>query len=1033
VGHAHERGLIHRDLKPGNVLLEERCGRVVARVADFGLVKDAAEPGQTQAGAMMGSLNYAAPEQILDASSVDHRADLFSLGILLTELLTGRFLFQASSLGALLEAYRAGPDLTGLDADWASICKGLLALQPDRRTANCAELLQQIAQTHGAVGADVLASHRPLATAARALARLPASSAMGASLNGARSGQAPIETSSDHPHTLVEPESEDDDSFIGLLATPEPLIPPNNLPAEMDGFIGRQSALQLLSQHLDMSRLVTLLGTGGMGKTRLALQFARQHLSEYPGGVFFCDLSDARTLDDIVFTVGQSMGVPLKRGDPLKQLGHAIAWRGPCLLILDNFEQLTAFSAQTVERWLEKADKARFVVTSRVLLEISGERTMRLAPLDEDDAVALFVERAVSKVPGFAMSEADREAVVRLVHQLDGMPLAIELATARVKVMKPQQILSRMHQRFPLLATGRRNSAHRQATLRATIDWSWELLEEWEKVAFAQCAVFEGGFTLEAAEAIIDLDGFADAPWPMDAVQSLVDKSLLVPLGETPIGEVRFGMLTSIHDYAREKLAATPTKQDDAQRRHLGFYARFGERDMHLSMFRSGGDARWKAMTFASKNLLIANERANQRGAPVEAAKTALAVVDVLERTQPSVARAVLERSLSPETLPFWRAGLQRGMGFMDQILGNLEDGILILEQALLLVRQISDRYGEAAVLRHLGVLYSDQGRFQDALPVLEESLAGFRAIGHRPGEGNTLVNIGIVRIRCGDMVSARACLTEAAEILRANGSRRGEALAIGNLARIHAGLGQYDEAAAQFQAAVSIYREVGDRSNEASSLGNLGLVRLIHGRRDDAEQIFRAALTIYRENGVQRGVGIMLSNMARLNAERGQARSAIQREREALEIYREIGSRYSESISLAALGEYGLMLDQRAASRQAFEAAIALARAIGNRRIEAGALGFLGLLHAQEGAVDTGRASMRTGEEMLRERRDPHRLAILLCLRARLEHQAGRPADAQTALDEARAIARELKMVPSSHLVEQIEEIQSALLSGAR
>ncbi|MEL6349805.1 MAG: protein kinase, partial [Myxococcota bacterium] len=501
VRYAHERGLIHRDLKPGNVLLEEQRSQIVPLVADFGLVKGTAEPGMTQTHAVMGTLRYAAPEQLLDASSVDLRADLFSLGVLFVELLTGTPPFQGSSLQALLDAYQQAPELRGVPAPFAPLCRHLLAHAADQRPSDCGEVLERLNAVHPQPAVAVLGLASGLARAMRAR---PVADAVVPDTNASQTR--------DLSGTFSE-------SLFEAFGTAETAPPKNNLPAALDTFIGRETELAQLTEQLANSRLITVTGAGGIGKTRFVLQFSHQNRSSFPGGVFFCDLSEARDLEGIVFVVSQAMDIPLGRGDHLKQLGHAIAAHGRCLLVLDNFEQIAAFAPGTVERWLKEAPEARFVVTSRVLLEVSGEQTCRLQPLTEDAAVWMFVHRAQNKKRTFRLTDGNRDAVLQLVRQLDCLPLAIELACARIGIMTPEVMVKRMSRRFQLLASGKRNTAHRQATLRAAIDWSWALLEDWEKDAFAQCSVFEGGFTLEAAEAIIALDD--DAPWPMDAIQSL--------------------------------------------------------------------------------------------------------------------------------------------------------------------------------------------------------------------------------------------------------------------------------------------------------------------------------------------------------------------------------------------------------------------------------------------------------------------------------------------------------------------------------
>ncbi|MEQ1503949.1 MAG: winged helix-turn-helix domain-containing protein, partial [Myxococcota bacterium] len=317
--------------------------------------------------------------------------------------------------------------------------------------------------------------------------------------------------------------------FDGPIARAPVVASPSlgSVPAERDALIGRAAELELLTAAVEAGRLVSILGPGGIGKTRLAAHLARS----WPTGAWFCALADARTLDGVVAAVAATLGVALDGADPLERLGYAIAARGPCLIVLDNAEQVVDEIRAALHRWLDRAAEARFVVTTRRRLGVPGERLIALDPLTQPAAEQLFRVRAAAVRPGLP----DDGAVAALVGLVDRLPLAIELAAARVGVLTPAAIRDRLSQRFELLREEGRPA--RQQSLTAVLDWSWELLAPAEQDAAVALAVFEGGASLEAAEARIGLE----------RLQALVDQCWVRSVGG------RFEMLSTLQAYARDR------------------------------------------------------------------------------------------------------------------------------------------------------------------------------------------------------------------------------------------------------------------------------------------------------------------------------------------------------------------------------------------------------------------------------------------------------------------------------------------------
>ena len=771
----------------------------------------------------------------------------------------------------------------------------------------------------------------------------------------------------------------------------------HNLPAERDAFVGRTEELRALAARLDAgSRLLTVFGVGGTGKTRLVRRYGWTWLGDWPGGIYFCDLSEARSLDGIFFAVASALQVPLGKEDSAVQLGHAIAGRGRCLIILDNFEQVLDHAPATLGRWLDRSADAAFLVTSRERLHVAGEELFPIEPLPvARDAVELFTVRARAQRRDFVLGDANRVAVAEVVRLLDGLPLAIELAAARVLVLSPAQLVERLRDRFRLLA-GARGAAARQATLRAAIDWSWDLLTPWEQAALAQCAVFEGGFTLEAAEAVLDFVRWPEAPPALDAVQALVDKSLLrtwIPAAQDryDLDEPYFGMYVSIHEYAREKLQASGTGPERAaEERHGRYFASFGSEEALEALVRHGGVRRRRALALEIDNLIAACRRAVARDDGDAAVRTYCAAWEVLEFHGPFALGAALGKqvlTLDATADPLRCAALLT-QALASRRAGNVGAAGPGLEHALALSRELCDRRREASILDHLGTLHREQGRLDEARSYYDQALAIHREVGNRSAEGIVLGNLGVLRREQGLMEEARAHDEAALAIHREVGNRRSEGGVLGNLGNLHFELGRMDAARVHYEAALAIAREVGHRRFEGVVLGNLGNQHFEQGRLEDGQEHYEAALVIAREVGDRRGEGFVLGNLGLLHFDRGRLEEA----------------------------------------RAHYQSALAIHREVGNRSVEGSVLGSLGELLAKEGRAGEARAALRAGEAILREIGDRLELAKFLCTRGLVEAAAGDFDAAGTALAEAQMLGAATGAGPDSELGRQMVKLREAL-----
>ena len=811
----------------------------------------------------------------------------------------------------------------------------------------------------------------------------------------------------------------------------------HNLPAERDSFVGRALELRDLAARLDAGqRLITVLGPGGTGKTRFVRRYGRAWLGDWPGGVYFCDLSEARSLDGIFFAVASALDVPLGREDAVVQLGHAIAGRGRCLVILDNFEQLVEHAAATVGRWLDRAPDAAFVVTSRERLHVPGEEIVAVEPLPLDnDAIELFASRARAQRPGFVVSDSNRGAIVEAVRLLDGLPLAIELAAARVRILSPAQLVERLRDRFALLA-GARGAASRQATMRAAIDWSWELLTTWEQDALAQCAVFEGGFTLEAAEAILDLSRFREAPPVDDVVQALVDKSLLrtwLPhdIARYDIDEPHFGMYLTIHEYASAKLEESgPGERAAAEQRHGKHYARFGMKGAIDALAGPGGPRLQRALALDLDNLVSACRRAVVRADVGVALATCRAAWNVLELKGPFPLGVELTGQVlgiaGIDAASRDAASLIRASAF--EKCGRMRDGQELLEPAVAAFRERGDAHTEGLALRQLANVMRQQGKMDEARQALEASLAIHRAEGDRRAESLALRVLGIVHREQGRLSEAEPLYRQALAHHRAAGSRRSEGIVLGNIGNLLAERGDFEAARSSFEAALAIHRELDDRQHEGLVLGNLGVLATETGRHDDARSFGEQALAIHRDVGNRAEEGIVLMNLASLESAVGRPDAARVAGEASLAIAREVGNRRWEGMVLSSLAELSRQQGRHAEARVQLDQALALHRAVGNRRSEGSALGTLGALLAAEGNVAEARAAFASGEALLREGEFRFELIELLCRRGHAELAANDATAARATLAAVREAVAPMGDALGARLSRDIGALEDAV-----
>ncbi|HEX9987493.1 MAG TPA: tetratricopeptide repeat protein [Chloroflexia bacterium] len=635
------------------------------------------------------------------------------------------------------------------------------------------------------------------------------------------------------------------------------------LPAQLTPFIGRETEKAAIIKCVSDPgcRLVTLIGPGGIGKSRLAMQVVPDVLHEFEDGVWFVELAPLTVPDLVGPTIAAALGVKEIAGrDLLDTLKDALRDKR-LLLVLDNFEQV-AGAASIVGELLNAAPRLKVLITSRAPLRLYGEREYIVPPLHLPDpehlpslerlsqyeAVRLFIDRARDVKGDFQVTNENAPSVAEICVRLDGLPLAIELAAARVRLFPPQALLSRLSNRMKVLTGGATNLPARQQTLRGAIEWSYDLLDEGEKQLFRRMSVFQGGRTLQALEAVCNVEGDLRLDL-LNGVESLVTKSMLQQR-EGHDGEPRFWMLETIHEYAREKLS-----ESDEEHRfracHLDYFLALAEETAPQLQGPQQAE-RMSLLDLEMGNLRVAIQWALERGEEEKVARIAGALWGFMwTRGYLSEGRQWLEAALQSQSLRAEvRATALRACGILAHDCGDYERARACFEEALHLRRQLGDKGGMAGALNALGVLFNHRGEYEQAHEYHKQALALFQELGDQARITVALNNLGVVAERQGDYEQAQHYYRQSLDMARNMGDTEGSAWALDNLGNLAYLQGDYIQALHLHKESLAMFRALGDKQGIAVCLEHLAGALGALAQADIAAWLYGAAETLREATG---------------------------------------------------------------------------------------------------------------------------------------------------------------------------------------
>jgi predicted ATPase/DNA-binding CsgD family transcriptional regulator len=676
-----------------------------------------------------------------------------------------------------------------------------------------------------------------------------------------------------------------------------------NIPAQLTSFVGREREIAELQQLLEDVRLLTLVGAGGIGKTRLALRLASELAPDVQDGTFLVELAALQDPNLVPQTVAAILDVRERPDQPLQVSLNEALHNQEVLLVLDNCEHLTTACAELVESLLRACARVRVVATGRQPLGLAGETTWRVPSLSVPDAkgtdevgaseaVRLFLDRSRSILPGFTLTDRNAATVAQICQHLDGIPLAVELAAARVNALGVEQILARLDDRFRLLGSGSVRGDPRHRTLRATVEWSHDLLGEGEKVLFRRLSVFAGGWTLEAAESVC---AGADLPADdvFDRLARLVHQSLVLVEGQETVA--RYGLLETLRQYAAEQLDSV-AEAARVRDRHLDWYLALAERaDAQLT---SPAQSTW---------------------------------LEVFEREHDNI-RAALRWSQNSGSIDRVLT-LATACGYFWQIRGHRyrSEGRHWLDEALSNTASAGNPAARARALYWAGTFAAEQFDFVHATTQLEECLEVWQALGNRRGLAEALLGLGLVARDAGDYVRAEELLRRSLDLSRQLNDRLKTARALRYLGSVAVLQDDAPQALELLGESLALLQALGESHLEGHLHDQLGQAERARGALDSSAAAHQRGMALLERAGCAEGVNTSRYLQARLAQARGERARALRLAAHSLQGYREVGNRRDVPSCLDLVAE--LVVDETPQrSVQLFAVSEALRESMGIR-----------------------------------------------------------------------------------------------------